>query len=82
MILQNDVVCLPPGLDCYEKEIKMIEDNCTIPCKGVYADVVNEGAEDLHTRMNFRQVLDRYKEYKSGFTNDKGYTHCLENIEK
>ena len=72
MILQNDVVCLPPGLDCYEKEIKMLEDNCTIPCKGIYADVVNEGAEDLHTRMNFRQVLDRYKEYKSGFTNDKG----------
>ena len=73
MILQNDAACLPPGLACYRnKEAELLEDNCTIPCKGIYADVVNEGVEDLHTRTDFKQVLDKYKEYKSGFVKDTG----------
>ena len=68
VILQNDTVCLPPGLQCYKKEVKLRQDSCTIPCKGIYADMVNEGVEDLHTMMNFKQVL----EYKTGFVNDEG----------
>ena len=50
----------------------MMKDNCTIPCKGIYADVVNEGVEDLHTRTDFKQVLDKYKKYRSGFVKDTG----------
>ena len=72
LILQNDTVCLPPGIECYKKEVKVSQDSCTIPCKGIYADVVNEGVEDLHTMMNFKQILDEYKEYKTGFVNDEG----------
>ena len=72
VLSQDDAVCLPPGLDCYRKETMMMKDNCTIPCKGIYVDVVNEGVEDLHTRIDFKQVLDKYKEYKSGFVKNKG----------
>ena len=70
--MQNDMVCLPSGLDCYKTKVKLSPDSCTIPCKGLYADVVNRGVEDLHTMMNFKQVLDEYKEYKTGFVNDEG----------
>ena len=72
VILQNDSVCLPPGLACYKEDVKPSPASCTIPCTGIYADVVNEGVEDLHSMMNFKQVLDKYKEYKSGFINDEG----------
>ena len=71
-LFQNDTVCLPPGLDCYEKEVKESENNCTVPCKGIYADVTKGDAEDLYTLDNFKPVLDKYKEYKSGFEKDQG----------
>ena len=49
-----------------------MEDSCILPCKGIYADVVNNGAEDLHLLDHFKPVLDKYKEYKSGFVIDQG----------
>ena len=71
-LFQNDTVCLPPGLDCYEKEVKESENNCTVPCKGIYADVTKGDVEDLYTLDNFKPVLNKYKEYKSGFMKDQG----------
>ena len=70
MFLQNDSVCLPPGLECYKKEVKLSQDDCSVlPCRGIYADVVKYGVEDL---LMDKQILDKYKEYKAGFYFDKG----------
>ena len=69
---QNDSVCLPSGLDCYKNEVNQIQDSCTIPCRGIYTDVTMGGVEDLYTLSNFRHVLDKYNEYKSGFMMDQG----------
>ena len=77
VFFQNATVCLPPGLDCYKDEAMKIEDNCTLPCKGIYADVTVGGVEDLYKLMNFKPVLDRYKEYKAGFMKDQGKKLCL-----
>ena len=53
--------------------MKLSQKDCSVlPCKGIYADVANEGVEDLHTMLNFKQVLNKYKEYKSGFINNEG----------
>ena len=68
--MQNDSVCLPSGLDCYKKNVTVKDDACTLPCKGVYADVVKH-TEDLQAKKYFNHVLDKYKKYKSGF-NDEG----------
>ena len=65
-------MCLPPGLDCYQKMIKQSETSCVVPCKGIFADVTVEPAEDLYTQIDFKPVLDKYKEYKSGFNKDQG----------
>ena len=73
MLFQNYTACLPTGLACYKNEVKLKKDACTLPCKGIYADVVNLGVEDLHTRIDFRPLLKKYKEYKSGFNKDEGW---------
>ena len=70
VILQNDPVCLPPGLDCYRKEVKLSQKDCSVlPCKGIYADVVKYDTEDL---LLDKHVLDKYRQYKAGFNFDKG----------
>ena len=69
VFLQNDSSCLPSGLACYKKEVKLSKGDCRVlPCTGIYADVVHD-AEDL---LMDEYVLDRYKEYKAGFTYNKG----------
>ena len=68
--MQNDSVCLPSGLDCYKQNVTVKDDDCILPCKGVYADVVKH-TEDLQDKKYFNHVLDKYKKYKSGF-NDEG----------
>ena len=61
---------MPPGLECYGT-VKPSAAECLRPCKGVYAEVEREGGGEEVERMdNFKPVLDRYKEYKSGFRND------------
>ena len=52
--------------------MKLTRYSCTIPCKGGYADVGHGGEEDIQTMENFHQFWEKYKEYKSGFTNDQG----------
>ena len=74
---QNDSVCLPSGLDCYKNEVNHIQDSCTIPCRGIYADVTMVGVEDLYTLSNFQHVLDKYKEYRAGFMKDQGISVVL-----
>ena len=74
---QNDTVCLPPGLDCYQKMIKQSETSCLVPCKGIYADVTVGPAEELYTLSNFKHVLDKYKQYKAGFRKDQGKQNVL-----
>ena len=74
--MQNELVCLPSGLDCYNT-VKLSPASCTIPCRGIYADVVNEGVEDLHTIIEFKPVLEKYKEYKAGFIINEGIQTIL-----
>ena len=70
VILQNDSVCLPPGLDCYKNEVKLSQDDCSVlPCKGIYAEVAKYDTEDIPFD---KQVLAKYREYKTGFNYDKG----------
>ena len=66
-----DSACLPPGLDCFNKYVKPNQDNCSavLPCRGIYADVVKDDAEDL---LMDEHVLARYREYKAGFIYNKG----------
>ena len=65
VILQNYPVCLPPGLDCYRKEVKLSQDDCSVlPCKGFYAEVVKHDTEDL---LWDQHVLYKYRQYKAGF---------------
>ena len=65
-------MCLPPGVSCYRTGVKLSQESCSVPCQGIYADVVNGGGEDLHTKVEFKPVFDKYKEYKSGFIKDQG----------
>ena len=45
-------------------------DACTLPCKGIYADV-RKNSEDLQTKKDYKNVLEKYKKYKTG-VNDEG----------
>ena len=66
-------MCLSPGLDCYKNEVKLSQDDCSVlPCKGIYADVVKYGVEDLLVDKHVLDQLVKYKEYKAGFNFDKG----------
>ena len=65
-------MCLPPGISCYRSSVKISQDSCIVPCQGIYADVVNGGVEDLHTKDDFKPVFDEYKDYKSGFIKNQG----------
>ena len=70
MFFQNDSACLPSGLACYKNEVKLSQDDCSVPpCTGIYADWVRYDADDL---LMDKHVLARYKEYKAGFNYDKG----------
>ena len=63
-------MCLPTGLDCY-KSLKLTFEKCIIPCKGMYANVVRkDAAVDLETEKQFSTIFNKYKEYKSGVTNN------------
>ena len=64
-------------MDCYRTEIKQSETKCTVPCKGIYADVTVGPVEDLYRLSNFKPVLDRYKEYKAGFLKEQGKQKVL-----
>ena len=66
-----DSACLPSGLDCYNKNVKLSKDNCSAvhPCRGIYADLDKYDAEDL---LMDEYVLARYREYKAGFNYNKG----------
>ena len=72
MFSQNDSVCLPTGLKCYENEVKVRKDDCTVPCKGIYADLVINEAEDPFMDKDFKHALLRYANYKAGFNSIKG----------
>ena len=60
-------VCLPKGLECYKKNVKVTTDACLTPCEGVYAGVEkHEGAkQDIVEKLT--DVIQEYREYKSGF---------------
>ena len=70
-------MCLPPGVSCYRTGVKLSQESCSVPCQGIYADVVNGGGEDLHTKAEFKPVFDKYNEYKSGFFKDQGKQFSL-----
>ena len=67
--LQNDTVCLPSGLDCYAN---LTQENCKIPCKGIFADWTKESLKDFETNPGFQAVYEKYKSYKSGFKENEG----------
>ena len=72
-----DSACLPSGLDCYNKNEKQSKDNCSavLPCRGIYADVVKHGVEDvvdLPMKKYVKHALDKYQKYKAGFNYNKG----------
>ena len=68
-IFQNDTVCLPSGLDCYAN---LTQENCKIPCKGIFADWTKESLKDFETNPGFQAVYEKYKSYKSGFKENEG----------
>jgi hypothetical protein len=60
---------MPPGLECY-KSVKKSSEKCTIPCKGIYADVSRgEDFEPVEEIEEFGPTLASYTNYKSGFIN-------------
>ena len=73
MFLQNDSVCLPSGLDCYNRNVRQSQDDCSVPpCTGIYADVVKYDVEDVKHDLLDEHVLAKYREYKAGFEYNKG----------
>ena len=73
MFLQNDSVCLPPGLDCYNRNVSLSQDDCSVPpCTGIYADVVKHDVEDVKHNLLDESVGVKYKKYKAGFEYNKG----------
>ena len=70
MQFKNASVCLPSGLACYQQNVMLSQDNCSVvPCKGFYADVVKYGAQDLHMDL---QIYEEYKKYKAAYDLDSG----------
>ena len=50
-----------------------MEEKCVTPCKGVFADVQkNTNLRKLEEVDDFQNILDNYKDYKSGYS--KGYS--------
>ena len=67
IIFKTETTCTPTGNTCYERIIKA-EDKCSIPCKGLYADVIkNMDFEQLDQLDMFRNNLARYDAFKAGF---------------
>ena len=71
-IFQNDTVCLPPGLECYKTKVELDNEDCIIPCKGIYADLVRKDIKDIEANSDFRSVYEEYKNYKGGFKKNEG----------
>jgi hypothetical protein len=52
------------------KSIKKYSDEFSIPCKGIYVDVVkNEDVEKVEEMEEFRTTLNNYKKYKTQVIN-------------
>ena len=47
-------------------------EKCLTPCKGVFADVKEEKIlKKVEEIENFKKILENYKEFKTGFKNDR-----------
>ena len=83
-------MCTPVGIECYQS-IKEEKGKCLTPCKGVFTDVsdVTEYRRVLPTEnfmkvdemANFnKKILEIYKDYKTGFKNEKKYAKKIAGI--
>ena len=62
---------MPHGLKCY-KDLTLTPGKCLPPCKGIYAGVQRKGEEERKgmNLVKFKDMVEEYKKYKSGFLND------------
>ena len=71
LLLLQEQICIPQGVECYEYIMDEIE-KCLTPCEGVFADVSeNTNFKKVEEIQHFNKILKSYKEFKTGFKNDK-----------
>ena len=67
----QESLCTPAGIECY-KSIKLVVDKCLSPCKGVFSGVDKRtNLKQVEDIIDFKDILYNYKNYKTGYTNDK-----------
>ena len=65
---------MPKGTECYTS-VKVDEDKCLIPCKGLFADVLrNNDFKQITDRETLSRMLASYEDYKTGNTKRSSYS--------
>ena len=73
MFQRNSSVCTPKGIECYEN-ITINENDCKIPCEGLYADILHiQDTDFLRESNNYQTMKREYELYKRGNMADVDY---------
>ena len=59
------------------------DDNCLIPCEGIYADVSKENVNDVdHNTPGMKEIFEAYDDYKNQFYKEIDYPAVILGIYK
>ena len=77
----KETLCSPKGIECY-KNIDQTNENCLLPCNGMYLDVTKTpyAPDNEEDSSDVRTLMAQYESYKRWFEEDITYDQIIQSI--